>query len=81
MSDADAHLAIILTFISVLGLPSLAATIRIATRLTRNEDKLTEIAKDMTEIVAEMREDRKATNERLTYLERNVWPRRRRGED
>jgi len=36
--------------------------------LVRDKDRV------HAEIIAQMREDRLATNERLTYLERYVWP-------
>lgn len=68
----------------VLGL-----LIRITRKWTRVEDRLETLTEDVRELVEqkedahkklyeEMREDRKATNERLTYLERNVWPTKRR---
>jgi hypothetical protein len=34
-----------------------------------------------TEILEQMREDRKATDRRLRWLELNVWSRRRRNDD
>lgn len=84
MTSADIHLTIILTFVSVLGLPTLALLLRIQARWTSAADRLADVADDLnkhveddkrinTEMIGQMREDRKATNERLTYLERNCW--------
>lgn len=57
-----------------------------AARWQKTEDKLDNIVEKVSELVKDkekvhkeladqMREDRKATNERLTYLERKVWNR------
>jgi hypothetical protein len=64
----------------------LGVMVRILMKWTRMEDKLAEVSRDITDLVKDkdkthaemihsMREDRAATNERLTYLERSVWPR------
>lgn len=63
----------------------LAMIVRAVIRWTRLEDQLITLSKDMQELVEDkdkthkeilnqMREDRNATNERLTFLERHVWP-------
>jgi hypothetical protein len=51
----------ILTFI-------LGVIIRAVRKFTQVEDRLADVMQDI-------RDDRAATNSRLTYLERNVWPR------
>lgn len=67
-----------------LLIPTLIFLIRGAIKWTRVEDRLTEIAKDLNEIVADkdkvhtemltqMREDRAATDRRLRWLEETRW--------
>lgn len=82
----DQRFTLTLFIISVICLPTLAFVIRATVKWTRVEDKLDGIADDMArlvkdkdqvhqEIAAQMHEDRQATNERLTWLERNAWGR------
>lgn len=63
--------------------------VKVIIRWTHIEDRMDAVAKDITdlvddkdkvhrEMINQMREDRHATNERLTYLERSVWPKSRR---
>ena len=77
---SDAVLGAVVT----LGIPTLAFTLRATISLTRSQDRIAAIARELEqrdklndethrEIVEQMREDRKATNERLTWLERNLW--------
>jgi outer membrane murein-binding lipoprotein Lpp len=80
--------AILLTsLLSILLIPALVLLVRISQKWTRSEDKLEQIASDMSdlvidkdkvhqELVNQMREDRNATNLRLRYLEENFWRRR-----
>jgi uncharacterized membrane protein YbaN (DUF454 family) len=76
-------LELILGIIALLLLPAIGLLIRGAIKWTRTEAKLDtlitrvgELVRDKdkvhTEIFSQMREDRLATNQRLTYLER-VW--------
>jgi hypothetical protein len=46
---------------------TLGVIIRAVRKFTQVEDRLADVMQDI-------RDDRAATNERLTYLERNVWP-------
>jgi hypothetical protein len=73
----------ILTGIGVLFLPAIAILIRGAIKWTRTEDKLAELVRDVhelvdskdkvhTEMYAQMREDRAATDRRLRYLEERL---------
>lgn len=48
--------------------------IRILFGWTRTQDRITGLAEDMSQMAEQMREDRRATNDRLTWLERNAWP-------
>lgn len=79
-------LTLIMTFIGVLLIPLLAVLWRGAVKWTRVETKLDNVIEDLKMIVEDkdkvhremtdqMREDRKATNDRLTWLERNLWER------
>lgn len=77
-----------LTFaVSVVGIlliPLIVLMFRIVVNATRLEDKVQNIADDLTELVkdkdkthaeilTQMREDRQATNTRLRWLEENLW--------
>ena len=77
-------LTIVLTCIGVLLLPLIGQAFRGVVKCTRMEYKLDNVVGSLQDIVKDkdkvhqelsnqMREDRKATNERLTWLERNVW--------
>lgn len=79
-----------LALVAVVLIPLLALVIRVVVKMTRTDDKLTAIADSVTrlvkdkdavhaEIITQMREDRKATDERLRWLERNVWRKQARG--
>ena len=77
-----ALMALVFTvMVAVLGV-----LVRVIVKWTRIEDKLTTVSEDLQDLVKDkdkvhkemldqMREDRNATNKRLTYLERSVWPR------
>lgn len=77
-------LSLALTAIAVIVGPSLLIMVRGAIKWTRVEDRLDRIASDLEDLVTDknkihkeiadqMHEDRKATNERLTWLERHLW--------
>lgn len=77
-------LSLALLVLTGLLLPTLFFVIRMAVRWTRVEakldviaDKLVQIVRDKDKVHAEImsvvHEDRKATNDRLTWLERNLW--------
>ena len=67
----------LLTLLFMVLTATLGLLIRAVVRWTKVEDRLADLTADQQEILNQMREDRKATNERLTYLERSVWPRSR----
>ena len=80
------YLEIILTILAVLVLPALALMIRAAVHSGRLETKLDGAIEDIRglvrskdevhkEIYAQMREDRVASNKRLSWLEQNLWKR------
>lgn len=66
---------LILAVISVIGLPMLAFVVRATIKWTRVEDQLANLINDIDKLVRDMREDRRATNERLTWLERYLYGR------
>jgi hypothetical protein len=51
-----------------------AAEVRLQAIAKSLEDLVHDKDRVHAEIIQQMREDRQATNERLTYLERYVWP-------
>lgn len=70
---------VILSTMSVIGIPILIFLIRGAIKWTKVEMKLEQLIRQESEVHNEMfrtmREDRKATDERLRWLEVNVWMR------
>lgn len=77
-------LSLLLSIIVLLIIPLIITMIRGIVKWTRTEDKLNTLMRDVsqlvedkdkthTEILAQMREDRNATNRRLRWLEENVW--------
>jgi hypothetical protein len=58
-----ASISLCFTILSV----TLGMVVRAVRKFTQVEDRLTDVMQDV-------RDDRAATNERLTWLERNVWP-------
>ena len=87
---ADQRLAITLSAIGIIGIPTLTFIVRATIKWTRVEDrlqvisdKLIDIVKDKDEthaaMIQQMREDRNATNTRLRWLEENVWRLNRNG--
>lgn len=82
------YFSVAIAIVTVLLIPLVVLLIRGAVKWTRVEGKLDgaivklgEIVqskdRDHAELAAQMREDRKATDERLRRLEDHVWPRRR----
>lgn len=80
-------ITLILTILSVLLIPCLILLVRATVKWTRVEDRLNMVADDLKElvhdkdkvhqeIIAQMREDRNATNRRLRWLEENLWKKR-----
>lgn len=72
------------SFVGLLLIPLIALMFRGVIKATQLEDKVHNIADDLTqlvkdkdkvhtELVAQMREDRQATNDRLRWLEEHVW--------
>jgi hypothetical protein len=82
----DQRFALILSAIGIVFIPTLAFIVRATIKWTRVEDKLSELVDDMrklvedkekthTDMIRQMAEDRSATNQRLRWLEENVWNR------
>jgi hypothetical protein len=81
-----------LSVIGIILIPMGIAFIRLIRKWTQIEDRLTDLAKDMrelvedkdkvhSEILGQMREDRKATDRRLRWLEEHLWKQDRRNND
>ena len=81
-----AWISVILGIISVMLVPLIVFIWRGAVKWTRVEDKLDGVIRNVADLVRnedkihqtmidQMKEDRRATNERLTWLERNLWNR------
>lgn len=77
-------LSVAVSVMGVIVIPLLVFAFRAAIRWKGIEDDLKDIAKDLKEIVddknrvhaelsAQMRDDRNATNQRLRWLEENLW--------
>lgn len=83
MTNAE-RFTIILSVISVIGIPTLVFIVRASIKWTRVEDRLSTISDKLIAIVkdkddvhkemlAQMREDRDVTNRRLRWLEEHLW--------
>lgn len=77
-------LTVSISFLGIVLIPLTALLWRVAVSVTREHDKMTEIEEDIQKlvddkdrthaaIIEQMREDRTATNQRLRWLEENVW--------
>lgn len=75
---------VVIAALATLIIPALFLLIRLAIKWTRVEDKLDAVVADLHDIVedknrthaemlAQMREDRAATDRRLRWLEENLW--------
>ena len=75
---------LVLSLTSVLLIPSLILLVRLVAKWTKVEERLGELANDMSELVkdkdkvhsemlGQMREDRAATDKRLRWLEEHLW--------
>ena len=75
---------IILSILTILVIPMIGLLWRIATFRAKITDDIEDIGKDIRALVSDkdrvhkeladqMREDRRATNERLRWLEENLW--------
>lgn len=80
--SADQRFGLIIALLTLLFAvlsAALGLLVRAAVRWTKVEDRLADMTQDLTRHIEQSdqvhREDRAATNARLTYLERNVWPR------
>ena len=82
--NPDARLALILSFIAGIGLPTLTFCFRIMKKWTKIEMQMEQVVKDMGEIVeakdrvhaemiGTMRDDRRTNDSRLRWLEENLW--------
>lgn len=76
--------SLLLTFIAILLIPGVAFLIRGAMKWTRVEDQLENLMKDVKDLVEDkdrvhnamieqMKDDRRATDRRLRWLEEHVW--------
>lgn len=76
--------AVVLSLIAVVVVPTLALNWRMATRWTRLESKLEQVVENMKDLVldkdrvhlamqSEIKDDRRATNLRLRWLEEHLW--------
>ncbi len=84
MSGFQVWLTIALSFLGIILIPLLFALIKVVQRATRLEVKQDQLVKSLASLVQDQekihasifqqqREDRKATNTRLRWLEQNVW--------
>lgn len=84
--NAYQYLEIILTILAVLILPGIGLMIRSAVRSARLESDVRNVIDDVKQVIMteteahkeiyeQMREDRKASNQRLMWLEQNLWKR------
>lgn len=84
--NSYAYLSLALGFLGIILIPFMVLMFRAAMKWTRVEDNLQNVADDLKQLVidkdkthqemlTQMREDRRATDERLRWLERNVWNR------
>lgn len=75
---------LVLAVMSVIIIPLVALMIRLIIRWSKMESALSSLTKDVSDLVRNkeathtamldtMREDRKATDRRLRWLEENVW--------
>jgi hypothetical protein len=73
-----------LSILAIIVIPLVILLFRITIKWTQTEDKITEIAADLRDMIADkekvhselnqqMREDRAATDRRLRWLEENLW--------
>lgn len=81
---AEPWIALAISFLGIVLIPLIILLWRIAVSSTKNQDKLASLEDDIRALVADkdkvhaklyeqMREDRNATNQRLRWLEENVW--------
>lgn len=77
-------IAVTVSLIAVVVIPSFALNWRMAVRWTRVESKLEQVVENMEHLVqdkdrvhlaiqTEIKDDRRATNLRLRWLEENLW--------
>jgi hypothetical protein len=89
MTEFD-WIVVVMTFFSVLFIPLLVLIVRGAMKWTRVEASLERLVGDVNKLVIDkdkvhnemlttMREDRNATDQRLRWLEVNVWQTTRKG--
>lgn len=83
---ADQRLTLILSFISVIGAPSLIFSLRVMAKWTRVESRLEEMVRNTQRLVedkdrahqviqTQIHDDRAATDRRLRWLEERLWGR------
>lgn len=82
----DQRFTLLVVLITAVFLPMIALLYRGIVKWTRTEDKLDELIKDVNkliidkdkthaEMLAQMTNDRAATDRRLRWLEENIWKR------
>jgi hypothetical protein len=67
------YLTLIMTIVGLLLIPTIGLLVRLVVKWTRTEYRLESLAEDIKELMTQAREDRGATNQRLRWLEENVW--------
>ena len=81
-------LSLLISLVGVIMIPLLVMAFRGMIKWTKTELQLAQVALDLAELIRDkdrvhremldqMKEDRHATNERLTWLEQNLWSKRR----
>lgn len=84
MHNIDSIIIGALTLIFLVMSAMLGTLVRVVAKWTRTEDKISNLAEDMqdlvkdkdrvhSEMLAQMREDRSATDRRLRWLEEHLW--------
>jgi hypothetical protein len=84
MTAFQVYISITVSILGILVIPLIGLLIRGAMKWTRVEDKLDSVVKKMADLVddknrvhlelaSQMREDRKATDRRLRWLEEHTW--------
>jgi hypothetical protein len=74
--SADQHFQILLAAISLVFVvfsAGLGVLVRVVMKWQRTEDRLTDVAGDLKQLVADVAEDNRNMNERVLWLERHQW--------
>lgn len=66
-------LTLAISVLALLMIPLIGLLIRLVIKWTRTEYRLDTLSDDIKELIAQTRDDRKANNDRLRWLEENLW--------